>query len=610
MGMYYKYLIFIVSFLFFTLIILTSYLLGKKWGIKKALYRITYTSTCVIFAFLLTPYINEYILNYDLYSRGRAIRYNGLHFYRIIDFIEEVIVHNDVLNDLYNLLPNLKNLLMDFPQLLFAPITYALLFIIFKIIFLPVYLYLSYKRKRRVLYEKKISRDSKIWAGTLTAVHSIFLFSIVLTPVSGLTRIYKETRKEVIDTGNLCSESVYLEKYEKACAIIEAYNSSVFGLISSSPVNQYVYDSLTRINYNNEESNLRKEVVNIAKAGLILNKTGLLNVVTVENFNDISQLNFKAMTREDIDIIIYAFESSLYAREVVYDVYEWSKVYLEWVITDIVNLECEVSYTYEEIIQELKVVLTMINYVMNNTSYLGNIREIYNIINDFMQLPIKERVKEENGLKLFFDLAHTLDVESTKTLITTFKDSKIFSEYAIKVLEQLLEGEGIIFNGSKNPEEIYQVIIYGLNIVKIIQNHLNTRDILELVSSLSIEEIHYIAGLCSYLSESESMKDFLYSMVNSILKSEKIELDIPTEVLYEIKDWNKELELVQLVIQIVNTQEKEGYIDYDKAWYGLTNYSNTILFKKAFNYAIKLLPKVFTAWIAGKDYKYLVGEYA
>ena len=140
MKLFWKSFIFIASFLIFSFFLFISYKIGKKEGIKKALYRITYRSICVIIAFILAPYVTELILNYDLYKGGHSIRYNGMHFYRIIDFIEEIIVHNEVLNDIYNLFPSLKNLLMDFPQVLFIPFGYILTFIIISLILLPLYL--------------------------------------------------------------------------------------------------------------------------------------------------------------------------------------------------------------------------------------------------------------------------------------------------------------------------------------------------------------------------------------------------------------------------------------------------------------------------------------
>ena len=129
MELHLKYFIFISSFLLLGLVLSIVFIIGRKQGLKKSLYKISYRSICVIFSFVIAPYVNEYLLNYDLYSRGKSIEYKGIHFYRLIDFFEEIIVHSEVLNDIYTFVPSLKNLLMDFPQVLFVPFTYVICFL-------------------------------------------------------------------------------------------------------------------------------------------------------------------------------------------------------------------------------------------------------------------------------------------------------------------------------------------------------------------------------------------------------------------------------------------------------------------------------------------------
>jgi DNA gyrase subunit A len=50
---------------------------------------------------------------------------------------------------------------MDFPQVIFIPFTYVICFLLISLLLLPLYLYLSYKRKRRVLYDKLFAFVSK-----------------------------------------------------------------------------------------------------------------------------------------------------------------------------------------------------------------------------------------------------------------------------------------------------------------------------------------------------------------------------------------------------------------------------------------------------------------
>ena len=63
MGQFLRCLIFSISLLVMALICFISYKLGKREGLKKSLYKITYRSLCVVFSFIVAPYLNEYILN-------------------------------------------------------------------------------------------------------------------------------------------------------------------------------------------------------------------------------------------------------------------------------------------------------------------------------------------------------------------------------------------------------------------------------------------------------------------------------------------------------------------------------------------------------------------
>lgn len=609
MKLVWKIVIFIVSFLIFSFFLFINYKIGKKEGIKKALYRITHRSVCVIVAFILAPYITEFILNYDLYEGGHSIRYNGMHFYRIIDFIEEIIVHNEVLNDIYNLFPSIKNLLMDFPQVLFIPFGYILTFILISLFLLPLYLYLSYRRKRRVLYDKSYDKKGPVIAGILTVVQSVFLVSIILTPVNGLTKIYKDSSYDLIDdSSTICRQNPYLEKYDFACKVIEGYNSSIFGLIGESPINDYVYHSLTRIKYDENDTSLNSEIVSIARAGIVLNKTGLLNAITISDFSDVTALNFNGLTEEDIDVVVVAFEKSLYTRDVIFDVYEWSKSYLDWLLKDIVNENFKTNYEYDDVVGELKIILKAINYILNNRDFLGNIESVYDIIDAHVKKYGKSAGFEE-VVKLVFDIVYEVDVKSLSEIYLLLKDSKIYNELVPQILDHLFTVIDVRITSASNTSELNEVVLHCFNIINIMKNHAYIYDLLHLAHDLTDEEVAYIGDLIEYLNSTESFKYLVYDLVSYGVSTAQLKLDLPFEVIMEIDDWDREIEVVHLVFKIVYRSIRYGYIDYDIVWYGLTHYNDTVLFETAFRYAIKMLPDVFVTWISGKGYKYLVGEY-
>ena len=144
MGMVGSFLVWLGSFLVFLIFLYIAYKISYRLGIKKALYRTTYILLSVIFAFILTPTINRHLFHLDLTQFDIVLKYKGEEFYTIIDYIEEVIVHSEILNDFYSNVPSLKNLFMDVPEVVLAPLTFVSLFFIFLIVWLPLYLYLSY----------------------------------------------------------------------------------------------------------------------------------------------------------------------------------------------------------------------------------------------------------------------------------------------------------------------------------------------------------------------------------------------------------------------------------------------------------------------------------
>ena len=607
MSIVFRIISFIVSLIIFFLGFLICYKSGKKKGIKKALYRITYISLCVILAFVMAPYFTDFILNFDLYPHGLAIQYNGLNFYRIIDFIEEVIVHSEILNDIYYLFPNLKNLLIDFPHVIFIPFAYLLAFFIFWVILLPVYMFLSNRGAKRSLYEVEYKNSGKVWAGIISGVQMIIVVSILLTPVNGLIRVYSDSKKgHIANNENICSQNEMLAKYEAACLAIEAYDSSLFYYIGRNPVNEYIYSSLTKVEFGNTQTTFSSELTSIAKVGIILNKTGLLSAINTEikDIEDVTSLDFNGLTVSDIDIIIEAFEKSLYTREVLNDVYEWARAYLNYLLRESLSIDVVFEFTYEELVHELRVILSTINLVLNNSSYLDNIYKIYEIIDVYNKGP----QGDEEGMRMFFTIAHKVDLDALIHIYDYLSQSQIYRLVVPKLLNYILDTIEISVSLDADPGELDMTMRLIFGLVEIIKKH-NTYNLFELLGYLTPSEVEYLARVVNYMCHSATMRTFFYDLANYGIKTSGLTLKIPTELILKVDDWTRELMLGQIVIRIIYESEMYGYIDYDLAWYGLTHYSNTVVFDHAWRMAIGLLPEVFKMWIAGKDYRYLVGEY-
>ena len=482
------------------------------------------------------------------------------------------------------------------------------MFILISLFLLPLYLFLSYKRKKRILYDIEYKKSPRVWAGIISAVQSLVLVTIVLTPVNGLSRIYKEASRDLIkDESNICLQNEFLEKYNVACQIIEGYNASVIGVIDDNIISRYVYSSLTRINYSDKETSLNNEVVTLARAGLILNKTGLLKAMNISDFDDVRALDFHSLTLEDIEIIIKAFEESLYTRDVVYDVYKWSKEYLGWLIMDLISEDIPIEYTYDELINEIRIILTTINYILNNQTLLNSINNVYKIIEEFVETNKNDLVFRPIE-KLFFDVIYEVDFDSLIVVFNYLKETKIYHDFVPRMLEYFLRLINIDVE-LNDINDLNTIVNYALGIAKRISNHRYIYNVFHLLNDMTNEDIAYLAEFMDFMVNDEKLIDLTYALISFGVGEAQLKLNIPVEILYEITDWKRELELTRLVINIIYKAMHTGIIDYDLAWYGLETYNDTVAFKAAIKMAIEMLPEAFTMWIAGKDYKYLVGEY-
>ena len=90
-----KGLLWFISFLVFLLILVIAYKISYKLGIKKALYRTTYLLLSVIFAFILTPLVNDGLFKMDLTPFNITLKYGDETFTTLIDYLEEVVVHSE-----------------------------------------------------------------------------------------------------------------------------------------------------------------------------------------------------------------------------------------------------------------------------------------------------------------------------------------------------------------------------------------------------------------------------------------------------------------------------------------------------------------------------------
>lgn len=575
-------LIWILSFVVFLIIMLISYKFGYKLGIKKALYRTTYILICVIFAFVLAPIVNEYLVDFDLSKINITLVYKEKSFTTIIDYIEEIIAHSKFLNDLYAYFPSLKDLFMDFPQILLVPITYVFLFVVFIVILLPLYLYLSYRRKRRILYDRGDKIHHRIWSGVLGCVQTIFIISVILSPLNGIARIYKNATSDTLSNkeSSLCDENKNLQKYEKYCNIIEAYNSTIFSTIGGNDsISDYIFDSLTRISYGDSYTSFSDEASMIVKSGIVLNQSKLLDIV-LEGKKSIpveivvnNNLNDK-----DIDIIVETLSDSKYSEELLSELEVVVTNTLNNIMSDLLGVEnFNVNYELSEQdrINEIKIVLKAIAS-FGNTTLLNDMMTVKNKVNYFINEYPENRKTETTVFAFLRDVTNSISIDEFEMFCEHLFESKIFNKLIPHILDKLLRQIGFDFVATDG--DVLDQFYNGMDAFRLIKKY-QPYGAIELFSELNDEEYVLLAEIIDYMVHSKDSINFIKNILIIIFKD--LDVDFHMDEIITVKNWNDEIPFIKKMIPLIKRIDNGEKVSFSELWeiLNLENSDLAMIFK-------------------------------
>lgn len=560
-----SFIVWCLSFLVFFLVLYISYKVSYRLGIKKALYRTTYILLSVIFAFVLTPTLNRKLFNYDLRQFDIILTYGGNEFYTLIDYIEEVIAHSKILNDIYAYVPSLKDLFMDFPEVVLAPITYVILFFIFLIIWLPLYLYLSYKRKRRVLYDREDNKTHRVWAGLLGCVQCIFILSTVLTPVNGFNRIYQESTSETLDSeyNSICEENEVLSRYSKICDIISVYDASVLAdLGGKGGFNNYVFDSLTRISYDGKYTNISKEASLMIKGTIVLDQSGLLDILYGDTeIIPTSLIVNNTLSDEDIDVIANTLSESKYSEDVLIELGDLVTNTLNSLLSEIFNyhgLTLDYSMGREKVVDEIKVILRAIK-MLSGTDLLDQILTVKDKIIYFVENVPEYKINEFIVFDFILDLVNETDLDELEVFVEYLFESSTFNKVLPYILDSVFYKAGFRFVATDGDvlDQFYNFMDFG-RIVKKYQ----INDPLKLVASLEDEDAILAAEVMQYMANCDETKGFIDFIFGEAFRDFEY---YSLNELYDIPNWSNEAFLIRDFCSIMyDIVRRTGNIDYAK----------------------------------------------
>jgi len=594
-----KFLIWIVSFLILALLLYVSYKISYKLGIKKALYRTTYILLCVIFAFVLAPVVTNNLLGMDLTKLGITLYYEDKSFFSIIDFVEEVIAHSEFLNDLYKYFPSLKNLLMDFPHLVLAPITYVVLFLVFIIVLLPLYLYLSYKRKRRILYERQDIKKQHVWAGILGCVQCIFVVSVIFSPINGISRIYQNATSNTLENENasLCNEHETLKKYKVYCDVIEAYSSTIFSTIGGNDsISDFVFDSLTRISYDNGNTSLANEASLIIKSGIVLNQSGFLDAVNgIDEFVPLELIIENKLTDNDIDIIVETLSNSKYSENILMELGTVLPNTLNEILSLILNQNLSIEYSIDKeyIINEIKVVLKALTLFSDNTLF-ESFLDARDVITHYVYEIPRNRKNEKELYKFVSNLVDVVDISQVELFGEYLIESKIFNQVVPYILDSFLDEYGFRFvsGGGDLLDLFYTFMDFG----RIIEKY-HPHDTIELISSLDDDDVILAAEIIEYLINCPDSRGFVNYILSCLFTNKFV---YSTSDIYSITDWTKEVKVARDVCKLLMRVRDGGSIDiYDiKFILNKEEYNGSKFFEIGFNFGVQNIQQLLKELIA------------
>ena len=594
-----RWVIWWLSFLVFLVTLLLAYKVSYKLGIKKALYRTTYIILSVMFAFILAPMFNNHFFNLNLQSLNIEFKYRGNSYYTLVDYIEEVIVHSEFLNDIYKYFPSLKDLFMDFPEVILAPVTYVLLFIVFIILWMPLYLYLSYRRKRRVLYDRKPNKRHKVWAGIIGCAQWIFLLSILLTPVNGFNRIYHAAIEETLDDEytTLCNEIESLSKYSKYCDLIEVYNSTILATIGGKDsLNSYVFDSLTRIYYDGGYTDISKEASLIMKSSILLDQSGLFEelIMSGGEVDEVWLLN-NNLDLEDINIIVDTLGESKYSKNVLIELGDIVIDTLNDVLANFLEAEdfkINVSLTTDEFVEEIKIVLKIID-LLTSTNILPQIMMVKDMVMEFVENTHEFDSDDIVIFSFLTELLNGVDLDVFILLVETLFESRIFKDAIPYLLDKFVGEFGFSFvaNSANGLNTFYYFVEFG----KLIKKY-QPSDFFGFIILYSDDELVNLAQWFEAVLSNEESKGFIEFIFSKAFAEFRY---FSLRDILSIKDWKKEVFVIRDLCALLNGFRVNGVFNL-KEVYSLLNNNDSEVSRIMYNIIEMNLDDFVKSFLAGE----------
>lgn len=551
--------------LFFLLVFLFGMIRGMIKGRRKVLKRLLYVIIFVTTMFFLTPTLAEILLNFEV--GGTSIE--GI----IRNFIEE----NESIQQLFINVPGLKPLidgyLTGFVSLfLFVLIVlvglplsfpiYWIYSIIFGIFSKFVFKYSKYKKdengkfirneKGKKIKDKK--NKHRLSAGLIKGGEAVALSSVILAPVGVVTRVYSEAKETSVH--NDLSKIEYLKDYEGILEYIDVFNDSFIGKATNSKLNEIVSGYLTEIEVENEKSTIEKELKDVVVAAIYLEESGLIQLLS--KGIDINTLDLSCLKTDKLELAINALFNSLTLKSIIND---------------------GVNYVLENNLKETLVNLTKDEMIVDKVKYNSStevkkeLLSVIGVLKEVINTRLLEHYQTNNGNVVgVINEVNESDVEKLLNKILTIR---ILSKAMPGVVENLLKDYGLTSHLQENNNSEFVTLL--LDVVKLVKTFeltsledITEGNILEnLITTLykdgaiKSNSRDALATLLSNITSSLVFDEVLVTQLNKILNQYEITLN--SQMIINVKskeDWNKELNVLENIIDMYDLYSKEKKVDF------------------------------------------------
>ncbi len=594
------------------LIVVLSFLMGLKRGMKKTLFRLAWVFVFTLIIWFVTPAVSNLLNNIDLTSLNLDVM-GPVH--RLSDIGTNLLnqlvtsIQDPELANIISTSPALNSFMQNLPTLILNVVIFVLLFFIVKWILWPIWALISAKifdkdKKAQKQYKKRLkelkkkgmpinSEDMKdvppvkkgryaFVGGIFGLVMGLLTCAVLFSPFVGLSNIYQTVYTEVKTTNEQGQEVPFistLEGYEDINTVALSYENS-----ASSKILRYtgmefmanvMFSNMATVNVNDDKVKLTDEVTSLVGAYnevvKISEATSDMENITKEQLNDAITSVKEIFFDVENSKLVYLIGNDILPQVVDYYLIESEDFKIEFNGVDYSNI---IRDAYRESTKNNPLTLDVLQPQVNAVADIVLLLNNSNIMVPLIRGEIQDESQALNLLSK--NIANPTDFSDS--LVNSLYDVTLLESQFAKIFDELV----------KNLYQTFEITSYESNLENM--NSSNLSNNLKVVVSNAITFIKYfnnrdgydfgdenttrlaleslgktIDGVkTAFLSQSSynGLVDFIKGEVNNFV-SEFGDLSQVVNSLDDVSSWEEELRAVSPMYNAIVDIQKDPSFSYD-----------------------------------------------